>query len=579
MSQHTITAEVVVALALCPRKAHLLLQGTAPKTASELANLLSQRCFTNQVRQGLLPSSPNSTVNINTFGTLTGERILHTLIHADDIEVYCDILTQDHTEGGTTFYKPTRIIGTYKIEREDMLLLALAAYALGILQRHFPTTGTIICFAGKKHEVQLKEHYKQLKILLTTIRKWLSIPSPDIAPVMLNEHCPHCYYEQSCRAIAETKNDLTLLDRMSPRVARNYQKKGIFTIEQLSFLFRPRRRKKPAVNQPAIHKLELQALAIRSHKIYVHIIPSIERQSTELFLDIEGIPDQDSYYLIGLLICHETTEEFFSYWANTSSEEEHIWLQLVEKVNSFPKAPIYHYGSYESRYASKMIKRHPIDSGQVSERLHNLNEDVYGKIYFPIRSNRLKDIVAFLGSESTTSIASGLQSIARRYLWEDTGNVAYKEELTTYNREDCYAVKILLEELTRIALSSEKATDIDFADNPKQHATAIGEELHDEFKRIMRSAHAGYEQAKITLQKDGDKPQKRTSGAQRGHKGNTRKPTKTRRIVQISPRKECPKCADAPLKETQIPFTLTIIDLVFSNQGCRKVITSLPDTG
>ena len=228
MSQHTITAEVVVAFTLCDRKAHLLLQGTAPKTASELANLLDQRRFANQMRHGLLPFSPEDTINVDTFGTLTGERILHTLIQADDIEVYCDILAQDHTEGGITFYKPTRIIGTYKIEREDVLLLALAAYALGILQRHFPTTGTIISFAGKKHEVQLNEHYKQLKILLTTIKKRLSIPSPDIAPVMLNEHCPHCYYEQSCRAIAETKNDLTLLDRMRPTCCAELSEEGYF---------------------------------------------------------------------------------------------------------------------------------------------------------------------------------------------------------------------------------------------------------------------------------------------------------------------------------------------------------------
>ena len=54
---------------------------------------------------------------------------------------------------------------------------------------------------------------------------------------------------------------------MTPKVRKKYQKKGIFTVEQLSYVFRPRRRKKG--KSMLRFSPELQALAIRTNKIYI----------------------------------------------------------------------------------------------------------------------------------------------------------------------------------------------------------------------------------------------------------------------------------------------------------------------
>jgi predicted RecB family nuclease len=94
-------------------------------------------------------------------------------------------------------------------------------------------------------------------------------------------------------------------------VIRQYEKKGIFTVKQLSYLFRPRKRKKRAKNPPpTTHKIELQALAIRTGRIYLQELPTLTRQETELFLDIESVPDRDLYYLIGLLVCQRETATY-----------------------------------------------------------------------------------------------------------------------------------------------------------------------------------------------------------------------------------------------------------------------------
>ena len=48
----------------------------------------------------------------------------------------------------------------------------------------------------------------------------------------------------SCRQEAEKDDNLSLLDRITPPLLRKYHAKGIFTVNQLSYLFRPRRSRK-----------------------------------------------------------------------------------------------------------------------------------------------------------------------------------------------------------------------------------------------------------------------------------------------------------------------------------------------
>jgi predicted RecB family nuclease len=51
-----------------------------------------------------------------------------------------------------------------------------------------------------------------------------------------------------------------------------------------------------------MYKPELQALAIRTGKIYLQSLPQISRQPIEIVIDIEGVPDRQAYYLIGMLV-------------------------------------------------------------------------------------------------------------------------------------------------------------------------------------------------------------------------------------------------------------------------------------
>ena len=66
--------------------------------------------------------------------------------------------------------------------------------------------------------------------------------------------------------------------------------------------------------------------------------------------------------------------------------------------------------------------------------------------------------MAILGFNWTEADASGIQSIVWRNNWEQTGSWALKEMLTTYNLEDCAALKKVTEFLYAICPEQTSAT-------------------------------------------------------------------------------------------------------------------------
>ena len=113
-------------------------------------------------------------------------------------------------------------------------------------------------------------------------------------------------------------------------------------------------------------KLELQALAIRTGKIYVQDLPDLVPQAAMIFLDIEGIPDQQFHYLIGVMVYRGDVRTTHSFWADAVEDEPRVWDSLRFVLDANPDAPIVHYGSYESRAILRLGQRCDTDVETVS---------------------------------------------------------------------------------------------------------------------------------------------------------------------------------------------------------------------
>jgi predicted RecB family nuclease len=579
----TITSDVVVASTQCPRKAYLLLFSPDKGIPHEYTAILAQQRGEHQERyiEGL--KQTHADVHPYTVEHLRTGRgvLLHARLQADGLEADCGVLrrVEGLSPGGIPHYEPIIFAGTISITTEQKLALSFVAYMLERLQHTWPAAGKIIELDGTAHTIKLDKSATVLLPLLAPLQAWTATDTPEPPPVILNKHCPLCPFQQSCQAQAEQEDNLSLLHGVTARDIRQYAKKGIFTVKQLSYLFKPRKPKKRSRKPPPVtYKVELQALAIREQKIYLHALPTLSRQPVELFLDIEGIPDRGLYYLIGLLVAQDNSTEYIPLWADTVCEERRLWQHFVAQVERYPDIPIYHYGSYEPRAIATLAKRYATDAASISKRLVNVHRALYGKVYFPVRSNGLKDIGHFLGARWTAPNASGLQSLVWRHQWEQTQEAQYRELLERYNSEDCQALRVVFETLATIHHATDTVSEVDFVDTQKPRLSAIGQHLSSQLKTIVQFAHFHYDKKKIRFRLEPPPANtdykfelhRRKAAAWRQTFLALQRRAKT--IVEIPPDERCPRCT-GPLTKTRAISRRYIIDLVSTSTGLRKTIT------
>lgn len=457
-----------------------------------------------------------------------------------------------------------------KITQTDKLFISLQA---SLIQTEFnlKVENCKVIYGKNLQETKFKlsTFTKNIKKIIGELNKNLSASNEP--SLILNRHCSVCEYNATCKEKAKDAGNMSLLDRATSKAIEKYKKKGIFTIQQLSYLYKPRRRKKRA-KQLVAHNLELQALALRTDKIYAQQLPELSRQPIELFLDIEGNPDQELYYLIGVLTCKDNATISNSFWADKTSNEARIWQQFLSKVNEYPDAPIYHYGNYELKAIDILGKRYNTNVAHIQNRLINIVNSIYGKIYFPVYSNRLKELGNYVGATWTSINASGIQSIVWRHQWDDTQNEKYKQLLITYNLEDCFALKLLTAKLSLIQQSANTLSEVDFATNPKKNSTGASSLIHKQFDSILKFAHENYDGNKISFQNTAQQDISEEKKTDKITGNRTRKTPKANKIILVPRKRICPKCKVKLKRSTREMSEITITDFVFTKNTIRKVV-------
>ena len=204
--------------------------------------------------------------------------------------------------GRTVQFIPYRFEFANKLTKNDKLSLAFDALVLSEAVGREVSLGKIT--HGDSHatlKVKLSSLASEVQKRIKDITALLADNSPP--DLVLNRHCGQCEFQARCRKQATEKDELSLLSGMSEKERKRLHAKGIFTVTQLSYTFRPRRRRRGncASKQEKFHH-SLRALAIRENKIHAVDLPDLKLDGTPVYLDVEGLPDRDFYYLIGVRI-------------------------------------------------------------------------------------------------------------------------------------------------------------------------------------------------------------------------------------------------------------------------------------
>ena len=481
-------------------------------------------------------------------------------------------------QGKAAQFTPIRFAWTNRVGRDDKLLLAFDALVLSeMLGRDVPA-GKII--HGDAHAVLKVKTSGLVSEVRTLIDKTATLLSSPLPPdLILNRHCAECEFQTRCHQKAVEKDDLSLLALMTEKERKKFHSKGIFTVTQLSYTFRPRRRPKRQRDKREKYDHALKALAIREKKIHVVGIPELKIPGTTVYLDVEGLPDREFYYLIGVRIGKNNAAVQHSLWADTVEDERTIWNEMLGILGAVENPVLIHYGSYETVFLRRMYERYgePLKDSMVAEAIQgavNLLSVTFARVYFPTFSNGLKEIAGYLGFRWSAFPAAGLQSIRWRHEWATATAHSTKQALLTYNAQDCEAVGVLaskLVELHQASLQTGGSTLNGFVDTDtikREHPHGFKRNIFvfPELDAINKAAYWDYQRERVYVKSNRKLMHAldRTSRPKRALAPNT--------TIDCPRPHCCPKCNSTEMFGHG-KASKTVFDIRFMRHGVKRWIS------
>lgn len=133
--------------------------------------------------------------------------------------------------------------------KDDKLLLAFDGLCLQTVIQEPIHVGKLVWGANKQiKKIRLQGAVKEAHAHLRQVVDLLHQEKEP--PAILNRHGVACEFREQCRAKAVETDDLSLLTNMRLKERKKLHDKGIFTVTQLSYTFRPRRRRKNPHSMP-----------------------------------------------------------------------------------------------------------------------------------------------------------------------------------------------------------------------------------------------------------------------------------------------------------------------------------------
>jgi predicted RecB family nuclease len=482
--------------------------------------------------------------------------------------------------GRTVKFVPYHFEFANKITKHHKLSLAFDAHVLSEAVGREVSLGKITHGDGQATlKVKLSFLASEVQKRIKDITALLADNSPP--DLVLNRYCLQCEFQARCRKQATEKDELSLLSGMSEKERKRLHSKGIFTVTQLSYTFRPRRRRRESrCKQEKFHH-SLRALAIRENKTHALDLLDPKLDGTPVYLDVEGLPDRDFYYLIGIRVGTGSGAVQYGFWADNEEGEKRIWDEFLNVLSAIPDPQLLHFGSYETVFLKRMSERYggPRERSAAAtavEHAVNLLSFVFAHIYFPTFSNGLKEIAGYLGFRWSGSPASGLEAIVWRHYWEASRDRREKQALLDYNREDCEALELVANRMVDLYLAvppngQPSQNDVVLAsaikrESPFPFRFGPNTFAFPELETINRAAYWDYQRQRIYV-----KSRNKFTHKRKRHCVSRSAPTPNTII-------ECPRASSCPTCKSNVIYrngkrSKIVIDLQFMRHGIKRWIT------
>lgn len=580
-----ITSCLFEAFLACPFKCYLFSNGEIP-AGSDYTNWLATQTesYRSEGMHKVTAEHPHEldsgSIDPGRWKNASWHFALDQIVQTQDWEARIQVVQRIPPEApnSPTQLVPIRFVPANKLSNSDKMVAAFEALvlakSLGI------KVGVAKIIHGEKYSVFTVKANLLSRAVHKAVSQAAALLSATSPPdLILNRHCTECEFQDRCRKQSVEKDDLSLLTHLTDKDRARLKDKGIFTVTQLSYTFRPRRRIKRLAGHPEKYHHALKALAIREQKIHVVGIPELHLDGTIMFFDVEGLPDYDFYYLIGIRLEGQNGVEHYSFWADSVPDEERIWKNFLNIISGVDCPILMHYGSYETTFLKRMCDRYggPPKDSAVDKAIAssvNLLSVIYARVYFPTYSNGLKEIARFLGFEWSNHLASGLQSIVWRSRWEASSDLTLRGKLIAYNTDDCDALSLVAHTLKQLLAADIDSNNNSGAQPEIVHAETLGKNLNSKWRafkspivdmeRINEAAYWVYQRDRVFVRSGVPKKSlrrrpKRTSWCNK----------KAEMTVVIKPPTSCSECGKRGRKKFRY-LSRTVHDLVFGRDSVKR---------
>ena len=465
---------------------------------------------------------------------------------------------------------PVRIFPNESIHPNQKMLLAYDALVIGKLAGQIPAMGKLVY--GRQRSVariKLGALVERVAVLLDELRSMIEgKTAPDFT---LNGHCQECKFECECLERAVREDDISLLKVIAPREAAKMRERGIFTVTQLARSFRPRRRRARGGAKTGKYPYALKARALCDKTTYMVGSPDFKLDGTLVYLDVEGVPEEGMYYLIGAKVVSGDSSRQYSFWADGKDDEAAIWRELLSLMSTLYNPLLLHYGGYETAFLKAMQSRHghAMENGfsirGVAAGAINVLAVMRPHIFFPTRSNGLKEVARHLGFRWSTESPSGLKSLLLRRRWELSGDERLKSELIVYNGDDCAALERVADAITALIENAGSAVQADLLkDTSWPYSYGKKEFAFPELAKITKCAYWDYQRDRVYVRTN-----KRIKAIARRRERIERPAAPTNRVISASRPPTCPGCGAACFSING-RHERTVHDLRFTSGGVKR---------
>jgi len=252
--------------------------------------------------------------------------------------------------------------------------------------------------------------------------------------------CGSCGWQGYCTPIVEQTRDASLIPGLRRAVWEGLHARGLGTLGAVAESSRDALLGIKGVGEKTADFLIRQAQAQHQGQPIRFARPDIFPADPANFFDIESLPSDGLYYLMGTAVVENRQVRFEYDIARSAEQEPEMWQSFLARIEALD-GPVYHYGNFEKTSIKRLMERYGDDPrGQrLLDRLVDLEKCLKESVVLPLKGYSLKDVAPFLGFEWSGSTQTADGSIVEYLHWLEDGEHSHLDNILRYNEDDCLA--------------------------------------------------------------------------------------------------------------------------------------------